>query len=378
MAKGTKELRSKLKRHEDSTSAHDHANLSNVSANQHHNQSHAINGADHSGGTAVLTTDTNYVDLTDGGATTLHNHGASTHNLLSATHPDTTVGAPVIGDLIVGITGPTWSKLAVGAVNSVLWSDGTDPSWSTAPRLANIADTSGNNRITLASSSPHLTLTGDVRVSSGVLGVNVTPTGAAAFAEMRNSGSVVDKAGLIVDIGLTTSAPSAQIIGITGRAIGRSSSLTEVYGLYFLAGNLQGAYRLPKAVGVGALVLVGGGGLTDAAAFEAGNPSIFGGNITNSYGFWARPQTQTAQTTIRPFYDEGTAENANKVANVFKTSTMLFSTTIDLAGGKGVLGIANANTVPSSNPAGGGVLYAEAGALKWRGSSGTVTTIAVA
>lgn len=35
-----------------------------------------------------------------------------------------------------------------------------------------------------------------------------------------------------------------------------------------------------------------------------------------------------------------------------------------------------AATVPTANPTGGGVLYVEAGALKYRGSSGTVTTIA--
>jgi hypothetical protein len=42
----------------------------------------------------------------------------------------------------------------------------------------------------------------------------------------------------------------------------------------------------------------------------------------------------------------------------------------------GVIGIANAVTVPTGNPTGGGVLYVESGALKYRGSSGTVTTIA--
>lgn len=46
-------------------------------------------------------------------------------------------------------------------------------------------------------------------------------------------------------------------------------------------------------------------------------------------------------------------------------------------GGEGVLGFANAATVPSSNPA-GGVLYVESGALKFRGSAGTVTTLAAA
>jgi len=40
--------------------------------------------------------------------------------------------------------------------------------------------------------------------------------------------------------------------------------------------------------------------------------------------------------------------------------------------------IANITTAPSTNPTGGGILYAEGGALKWRGSSGTVTTIAAA
>jgi hypothetical protein len=44
--------------------------------------------------------------------------------------------------------------------------------------------------------------------------------------------------------------------------------------------------------------------------------------------------------------------------------------------GAKVMYIANATTVPASNPTGGGVLYVEAGALKYRGSSGTVTTIA--
>ena len=40
-----------------------------------------------------------------------------------------------------------------------------------------------------------------------------------------------------------------------------------------------------------------------------------------------------------------------------------------------VIGIGN-GTAPSSSPAGMGQLYVESGALKYRGSSGTVTTIA--
>ncbi|MFF8609646.1 hyaluronoglucosaminidase [Streptomyces sp. NPDC015346] len=47
-------------------------------------------------------------------------------------------------------------------------------------------------------------------------------------------------------------------------------------------------------------------------------------------------------------------------------------------GGDGVIGIRNATTPPTANPTNGGVLFAEGGALKWRGSAGSVTVIAPA
>jgi len=55
---------------------------------------------------------------------------------------------------------------------------------------------------------------------------------------------------------------------------------------------------------------------------------------------------------------------------------MCLGNTPSYGGGTGVFFIQNAGANPGSNPSGGGVLYADAGALKYRGSSGTVTTIA--
>ena len=52
--------------------------------------------------------------------------------------------------------------------------------------------------------------------------------------------------------------------------------------------------------------------------------------------------------------------------------------TADFGSGQEVIGITNATGIPSVDPTGGGVLYVEGGALKYRGSSGTVTTIALA
>lgn len=52
--------------------------------------------------------------------------------------------------------------------------------------------------------------------------------------------------------------------------------------------------------------------------------------------------------------------------------------TASVAGGTGVVAIANATQPPTTTPTGGGVLYVEAGALKYKGSGGTVTTIGAA
>ena len=78
-------------------------------------------------------------------------------------------------------------------------------------------------------------------------------------------------------------------------------------------------------------------------------------------------------------------ERTNGIFKITRNSTACL--TIDNSGNVGigvstfgtsaakVLGLANA-TAPSTSPAGMGQLYVEAGALKYRGSSGTVTTIA--
>lgn len=47
-------------------------------------------------------------------------------------------------------------------------------------------------------------------------------------------------------------------------------------------------------------------------------------------------------------------------------------------GGTHVIFIANSTSAPTTNPTGGGILYVENGALKYRGPSGSVTTIAPA
>lgn len=67
-----------------------------------------------------------------------------------------------------------------------------------------------------------------------------------------------------------------------------------------------------------------------------------------------------------------------QTAGSLHAGTNLRLNTTSLGGGTGVLAMANATTPPGITPTGGGVLYVSGGALLYKGSSGTVTTLATA
>lgn len=71
-----------------------------------------------------------------------HVHPIPTNALLDGSaHSDTLAGTVVRGDIIVGNSTPKWARVAKGAANSVLTSDGTDPAWSTTPTVATLTTT---------------------------------------------------------------------------------------------------------------------------------------------------------------------------------------------------------------------------------------------
>jgi hypothetical protein len=77
--------------------------------------------------------------------------------------------------------------------------------------------------------------------------------------------------------------------------------------------------------------------------------------------------------------DIGDTTNFNTVIKIQSNRNVsMFASTSSYGGGAGVLNLNNATTVPTSNPSGGGILYVESGALKYRGSSGTITTLGAA
>jgi hypothetical protein len=101
-------------------------------------------------------------------------------------------------------------------------------------------------------------------------------------------------------------------------------------------------------------------------------------SMINSY-INANDWAITAGTAINDLAIRNTSNSYN--ALYFQNGTGKVTLGINgtsFGGGEAVIYIANANIVPSSNPALGGILYVDSGALKYRGSSGTVTTIAAA
>lgn len=78
-------------------------------------------------------------------------------------------------------------------------------------------------------------------------------------------------------------------------------------------------------------------------------------------------------TVIARIANDGTFANSGDINSGV---TIRIGSGAPTGGGYPVLGIKNATVAPNTNPSNGGVLYVEGGALKYRGSSGTVTTIA--
>lgn len=106
-----------------------------------------------------------------------------------------------------------------------------------------------------------------------------------------------------------------------------------------------------------------------------GGFGIVGGGNKNGSGLNGGARLQIAGTPWLELLE--LASGANRVLSLvaggpISTSQMPTNT------GDGVIYISNAATAPTANSVGGGILYCEAGALKYRGTSGTVTTLGVA
>ena len=84
-------------------------------------------------------------------------------------------------------------------------------------------------------------------------------------------------------------------------------------------------------------------------------------------------QWQISDGTVRSYI---TADGSFLTSSTLTTmGNLRVAGTAGTGGGSGVIGIANAGTAPTSNPTGGGVLFVESGAIRYRGTSNAARTI---
>lgn len=145
---------------------------------------------------------------------------------------------------------------------------------------------------------------------------------------------------------------------------------------YALASQLGNYLPLTGGTLTGNLVVSTGGTAINAVNRGATNNFAAYTLRTAAVDRWALQMSNngTNDVTLTDSANGNTALLAEARATAPNLS--LLSSTKSYGSGVGVIYVANASTVPSTNPTGGGILYAENGALKWRGPSGTVTTIA--
>jgi hypothetical protein len=124
---------------------------------------------------------------------------------------------------------------------------------------------------------------------------------------------------------------------------------------------------------------IGSAGTSTAAIIRGSSASNFA-TLSFTTGATDEWGIQLRNDSTNNLYIRDTANGLNAISLVQNAtqSSLAFLGTASLGGGVGVIFIANDSTDPTTNPAAGGILYVSSGALKYRGSSGTVTTIAVA
>lgn len=130
----------------------------------------------------------------------------------------------------------------------------------------------------------------------------------------------------------------------------------------------------------GAQLDVGSAGTNTIRVNRASSTTDFASMTFNSAGSdrWSM-QLRNDGTSNLHVRDVGNSRTAMMfVGNATASNISLFGTNTAFNGGAGVLFVANGGAIPTANPVGGGYLYVETGALKYRGSNGTTTVIAPA
>ena len=170
------------------------------------------------------------------------------------------------------------------------------------------------------------------------------------------------------------SALFESVAGRTSLAFNARESATNSY--VYLQNEAATMYQ--QVSGVHSWLTAASGTAGNAISFTQAMTLTASGNLgVNSPATNARLEVQANSGEV--FRADAASGAARIVANQDGATlggNIALGITTAFGGGSRVVAIREAATVPTTNPSGAGILYVEAGALKYRGTSGTVTTIA--
>lgn len=203
-------------------------------------------------------------------------------------------------------------------------------------------------------------LTGTASINiNGTVGATTPSTG--AFTTLSATGSITTTAGSFFGVAGTynlSAGSEGLVFGSATAAILRAPSGTSS----LRVGNTD----IVSASSSGAAIT---GALSATGAVTIGDRI----NAATNFDFRGTGDVYTTLASSTNFYIRNIS--AVNVFTAADTGNIGIGVSAFGTSAAKVIGIAN-GTAPSSSPAGMGQLYVEAGALKYRGSSGTVTTIA--
>lgn len=196
-------------------------------------------------------------------------------------HTDTVAQAVLRGALVVGNSTPKWDRLAIGAANTVLFSNGTDPSWAAASTIAALTQ-----HDLLLHLKP-FTVSGNVTINSGSA-VLTDASGTNRFASVR----VGDR------INLDDSHYPTQLFGMVATTSGASDpnnitmDRTNTSGVSYTGGTatvFPGSEHFDKTLLEGLLSTSGWGTFDGGASGSGTMPTVRGSLQFQGYTAGATP-----------------------------------------------------------------------------------------
>lgn len=284
------------------------------------------------------------------------------------------VGPPTItgGGAITTQYGYYAASLTAGATNWAFYADGATPSYFGGAVTLN-GGVTGRITQTLSANTAGFTTTGYSLTGSNAqtlmdLAGTWNTSGAARVLNISITNTASAATSTLLRAAVNTVAQFS--VDVTGNlyAFGKGSfGTTSTTTVLNIAGAPNDNAGMVKII---SNATADNAGLTLFGRASGGNANARNWQIANNY---------TTTGAFEIFRSTSNTGNPTTFVAAFDSSSNFgLGTASQFGTGAGCFGLANAATAPTTNPTGGGVLYSEAGALKWRGSSGTVTTVAVA